>query len=280
MIPVWQRAGRKPPAAASGYALDSYTANLWGCWAPYRLLTSWTGAYIRVRRSSDNAEADCSSDAAIASHCGASNGFVVKLYDQSGNGRTDFAQSTNANQPQIYDGSAIIRTINSNPAMYASGGAVRIDGPVMSGSGLTTVEVFCAARNDADPPATQANAGPCFSSHLSTGGADSHTPWTDGVCYVRFFSNTRQSGNPTTSLSSSWCYNGVSTSMSQSFFVNSETVITASNVFDLSSSAVVMCGTRDGGTDYGFNGAVGALAIYSASKSSDRAAIRAALAGV
>ena len=279
MIPVWQRAGRKPPAAASGYALDDYTANLWGCWAPYRLLTSWTGAYIRVRRSSDNVEADCSSDSAIASHCGASNGFVVKLYDQSGNARTDFSQSTNANQPQIYDGSAIIRAINSNPAMYVSGGPVRVDGPVMSSTGLTTVEAFCSVRNDADPPASGADAGACFESHDGINGANTHTPWTDGNFYVRFFSNNRRSANPIATLTSDWCYGGISTTGSQTVFANSETVISASDTFELHTSAIVLGGTVSSST-FGFKGAIGALAIYSASKSSDRAAIRAALAGV
>jgi hypothetical protein len=91
-----------------------------------RLSTSYTGALIRVRRSSDNAEQDIGYDgsnvldeSALTTFVGANNGFVTKIYDQSGN--SAFAsQSTAANQPKIVSSGTIIK-VNSKPAMEFDG---------------------------------------------------------------------------------------------------------------------------------------------------------------
>jgi hypothetical protein len=76
----------------------------------HQLDKDYSGPLIRVRRASDNVEADIGFDAsthmldeaALAAHCGANNGFVVTVYDQSGNAR-DFTNATTAEQPKIYD---------------------------------------------------------------------------------------------------------------------------------------------------------------------------------
>jgi hypothetical protein len=88
---------------------------------------AYTGSALRVREDSGNTETDIGFDsngeldvAAIASHCGTANGYVVTWFDQSGNG-LDATQSTAANQPQIYNGSAVI-TENGKPTIYWSGG--------------------------------------------------------------------------------------------------------------------------------------------------------------
>jgi len=101
--------------------LDTYS----GAAAAYsvRLLrTAYTGDAIRIREDSGNTETDIGFDgdgdldtAAIASHCGANNGYVVTWYDQSGNGE-DVTQSTTTSQPQIYNGTATV-TNNGNPAL-------------------------------------------------------------------------------------------------------------------------------------------------------------------
>jgi len=103
------------------------------------LLSTYTGAAVaysvrqlantaikclRVRRDNDDAEQDFGFDAngdldtaAIATFVGSgNNGYVSKWYDQSGNGN-DAEQSTNGNQPQIYDGSAVI-TRSSKVSIY------------------------------------------------------------------------------------------------------------------------------------------------------------------
>lgn len=69
-------------------------------------LISTATAAIRVRRSSDNAEADIGFDgddldwAALASHVGANSGYVRTIYDQTGNSH-HAQQATNSKQPRI-----------------------------------------------------------------------------------------------------------------------------------------------------------------------------------
>lgn len=109
--------------------LDTYT----GAAAAYsvrKLDKDYTGNCMKVRRVSDSAEADIGFDsngeldtAAIATHCGGSNGFVSVLYDQSGNSN-NATQSTASQQPQIYNGSAVL-TENGKSAIQfqAAGGS-------------------------------------------------------------------------------------------------------------------------------------------------------------
>ena len=75
-----------------------------------KLDRNYTGNAIRIREDSGNTETDIGfttggdlDTAAIASHCGANNGYVVTFYDQSGNSN-DLTNSTAANQPRIYNG--------------------------------------------------------------------------------------------------------------------------------------------------------------------------------
>ena len=101
--------------------LDTYT----GASAAYsvRLLDKdYSGNCIRIRRGSDDSETDIGFDsngnldtAAIATHCGSANGYVVTWYDQSGNS-LDATQTTAGNQPDIYNGSAVL-TENGKPAI-------------------------------------------------------------------------------------------------------------------------------------------------------------------
>ncbi len=88
-------------------ALDAYTSGLVELYSPFRrLLASYTGNAIRVRRSSDNAlawipfKADGTFDTtAYAAHVGGGNGFAHTVPGQI-NGR-DQVQATAAAQPQI-----------------------------------------------------------------------------------------------------------------------------------------------------------------------------------
>lgn len=82
------------PAGAVTFPLDAYTTGLAGAYDTRRLLTSWTGNLIRVRRSSDSAEANIGSDGsgnldetALTAHVGANHGDIVTYFDQSGLGR-------------------------------------------------------------------------------------------------------------------------------------------------------------------------------------------------
>lgn len=97
--------------------LDTLSTGLVGAWSvARRLLASYTGPWLRVRRSSDNAEQDCTTVAGILSFCGAGNGFVVTVYDQTGNGR-DLTQGTAVNQAQIVTSGALTAGLNGLAAM-------------------------------------------------------------------------------------------------------------------------------------------------------------------
>jgi hypothetical protein len=90
-----------------------------------------TALCMRVREDSGNTETDIGFDAngeldvaAIIAHCGTANGYVVTWYDQSGNGH-HMTQSTAADQPQIYDGTAVL-TKNGKPIISSSDGTDRL----------------------------------------------------------------------------------------------------------------------------------------------------------
>ena len=113
------------PGPSQDLFLDTYT----GAAAAYsvrKLDKDYTGSCMRIRRASDDAETDIGFDsngdldtAAIATHCGASAGYVSVWYDMSGNS-LNATQSTEGNQPQIYNGTAVI-TVNGKPALYQGG---------------------------------------------------------------------------------------------------------------------------------------------------------------
>lgn len=92
-----------------------------------KLRVGYSGNAIRVRRSSDNSEQDIGfsgngdlNTSALLSFVGlGNNGFVTTWYDQSGNG-INATQVTQANQPQIVSGGAMI-TRNGKATMLFDG---------------------------------------------------------------------------------------------------------------------------------------------------------------
>ena len=140
---------REEVSSSPDKLLDTYT----GAAAAYsvrKLDKDYTGNCMRIRRDSDDAETDIGFDssgdldtAAIASHCGSANGYVVTWYDQSGNSN-NATQSTASDQPMIYDGvAAAVLTLNGKPAV-----SQRTDnyngtliGTGLSGNTLTVIQV-------------------------------------------------------------------------------------------------------------------------------------------
>lgn len=112
------------PSGASTFLLDSLSATPSSLYClSARLRTAYAGNICIVRRASDSAQANIGfvagtnlvDLAAIAAHCGASNGFVSTWYDQSGNGR-NLTQATAALQPKCYDGATGAVLINGRLA--------------------------------------------------------------------------------------------------------------------------------------------------------------------
>ena len=100
--------------------LDTYT----GAAAAYslrKLRTAYTGYAVEVYNGSSYADIGFTNDeldtTALASHCGSSDGFVSKWYDQSGNTNTATQTVTNR-MPKIYDGAtAAVIEENGKPAL-------------------------------------------------------------------------------------------------------------------------------------------------------------------
>ena len=114
----------------SSYLLDNHP----GAAAAYSLRYLRSGyvgqPVVRVRRSSDNTEQDFTppevTDGALASFCGAEDGFVTTWYEQSPNAR-DATQTIEADQPQIVsNGSLITDTGNGRVALDIEGSSVAL----------------------------------------------------------------------------------------------------------------------------------------------------------
>lgn len=123
----------------------------------HRLYSGYTGPLIRVRRASDSAQADIGYDvatdrldtAALAAHCGASNGFIVTRYDQSGNAN-DVTQATTSVQSKIYDGATGVLLRGTLPwitSTVTNGGYARGDSIGITGSPGVTHVYFGANAN-------------------------------------------------------------------------------------------------------------------------------------
>lgn len=85
----------------------------------YLYPTIYSGPVIRVRRGSDDAEADFTPDeitnGTLTTWTGANNGLVTTWYDQSGNGY-NATQATKSAQPELVSGGSLI-TSNGKPAL-------------------------------------------------------------------------------------------------------------------------------------------------------------------
>jgi hypothetical protein len=120
-LPLSLKMVRTTSAAATDLLLDDYP-NAAAAYSVRKLDKDYTGYCMKVREDSGDTEADIGFDgsgnldtAAIATHCGSANGYVVTWYDQSGNSN-NATQSTSGSQPQIYNGTAVI-TENGKPAI-------------------------------------------------------------------------------------------------------------------------------------------------------------------
>jgi hypothetical protein len=93
--------------------LDSFSGAA-GAYSVRLLRQAYSGAALRVRRSSDNTETDIGfldngdlNTAGLTAFCGAGNGFVTTWYDQTTNGKNAVQASTTA-QPQIVSSGSLI----------------------------------------------------------------------------------------------------------------------------------------------------------------------------
>lgn len=91
-----------------------------------QLRTAYSGSAFRVRRDNDDAEQDIgfsgglTDTASLLSFTGSNNGYVVTVYDETGNGN-DWFQSTAASQPQIVASGSLVSDSDGNVTMLFDG---------------------------------------------------------------------------------------------------------------------------------------------------------------
>lgn len=142
------------------YMLSKVAASpAWAYSVSRKVVASYSGPLMRVRRSSDNAELDIQpiasganaglvDSAALLAHVGAGDGFVVTLYDQSGNAR-HITQQTAGRQTKIVS-SGVVEVVNAKPSMAH----IPASSPYLAGSfaplyGAGSSTIIGVARNDA-----------------------------------------------------------------------------------------------------------------------------------
>lgn len=169
-----------PGGGLTGYLLDDYPNASVG-FSFRKLRASYAGSCCRVRRASDNTEQDIgfSGDvvdtAAIATFCSGTTGFIVKMYDQSGNAN-DSAQTTTGNQYRVYNAGMV--TLNAKTAFETNGSTEHLvftSGVNMSGVNWSSAVV--TLRNSAQRSIFMANSG--------SGGILTPTIWNDGNLYAQ-----------------------------------------------------------------------------------------------
>jgi hypothetical protein len=167
----------------------------------------------------------------------ADNVGIASWPDQSGNAR-HLTQATGANQPTVQT-----NELNSLPIIRFDGASDYLNVP--DPSALTAATVFLLIKIDADPPAATAQASLW---HISSSGAESYFPWTDGNIYDTFGTPDRKSaGNPALSLAS-WRTYCISSSAGNwtNWVDGTQLFTTATNTVGFSSGATFGSGLSGG----------------------------------
>lgn len=182
-------ASNKVPAFTG--ILDTYTGAAVAYSAARRLSSSYTGALIRVRRSSDNTEQDIGYDSgnildtsALTTFVGANSAYVTTMYDQSGNAK-NAVQSTATYQPRIVN-AGTIETLLSKPTFNFDGNGntgFQLDFSSGTYSAASAFSVYNRAN------ATSDNA----IIYTQTAAFSTHQPFSDGATYDGFFMTNRLS---------------------------------------------------------------------------------------
>lgn len=107
--------------------LDALRASIYAAYGLRRLVSTWSGPLVTVRRSTDNATLDVYpagdgwlDTAALLAWCGSASAYVTRWWDQSGLAR-NAEQATASSQPRIVL-SGVMDTFGGKPAIYNSTG--------------------------------------------------------------------------------------------------------------------------------------------------------------
>lgn len=215
-MPTHKWTGWSFPLDVVGSSTGAYSVRL------VRSAYGASGALINVRRSSDNATQDISSEPhgynldvkALMTFCGTSSCYVTTWYDQSGNIGRNASQSTNSLQPRIVN-AGVLDMQNGKPALYfptgsylstgaftAFGSGYHIQAIASVTSNYTHGNALVSKTNNNNYPAPfDLYGNSTQGSHLTGNGTSSYTSY--------FFSPNFSSGQPYWAIG----YDGSSSSM-------------------------------------------------------------------
>ena len=110
------------PGAAGAYSLRGLSNSYVNGPTPYACqVRNSSNAVANIGFVFNSITGECDLDtAALLAHCGAGDGFVTELYDQSGNGR-DVSQGTALSQPKIVSSGSVIVNLNNLPTLEFDG---------------------------------------------------------------------------------------------------------------------------------------------------------------
>lgn len=139
-------------------------------------------------------------------------------------------------------------------------------------TGFTEGEVYLVGQLVADPPASGGRSGLWYMGSAVGGSVNTHFPFTDGVIYDQFGTDTRKTTvNPTPSLTSKFIYNVVSKSGEWTSRLNGTQIFTtATNTVGWSTVPRI----GQGSSSFSYDGYIFEIAVLSVERTSlERTAI-------
>lgn len=253
------------------YYLDAYgTPIVW--YEMVKRFSAYTGACIRVRRSSDNAELDIGfvddllDTSSLLSFVGAGNGFVTTFYTQVGT--ANLIQGNGGSQPQIVSAGALITRNGFVSIKYdGTNDSLKKTGATIN---TTNVSYFSVSQNDIN-----LSSGAVFSQ--STTIANSIRIFCDRTTNLRnlvvstpnnyYAGLSAQRNNSNLRLLSSF----IDSSKNMSSFDNSATGGTDTYVGTTTNDAIQL-GAQSSGLSF-LNGSINCFGAYNTDNSANRVAI-------
>jgi len=258
--------------ASSNYLLRKYG----GAAAAYSLqrLDTSVENVVRVRRSTDDTEADFTAQevagGVLASFCGAGDGFVTTLYDQSGNGR-DATQATAASQPQIVASGVVVTDSNGNPAILFNGSSHEMTATKMDlfGGQYTAFTVVEANALSLDKVIIRNGNGSNNGFVLQAG--------LTGTTREVVYQGVATLGDGTMATNTTELWSVINDSSTTAMWVDGSSETLSNNTATMiTPTGAMMIGSNSGSLYW--NGEIAEIILYESDQSSNRAAIEQSIA--
>jgi len=261
---------RGTAAPPSALLLDTYT----GATAAYslrKLRTAYTGAAIRVRRSSDNTETDIGfvgnmlDVTSLTTFCGLGSGFVKTWYDQSENGN-NASQTNNTNQPRIVN-SGVVQLENTKPTLFWYNTTCGLNIASQPFTGATIISFFATAN---------AQTSNQYEMLFTVGGSGSNInirKISAGTFMEYYLGPNATAGTNSIAVNGAIkLYNLIKNGLSYDYRINTSIDVSGTYTSDSGlGAAQTMVGARSDG--FNWQGTISEMIIYRTNKTSERTQI-------